>query len=335
MDEEMAAKVSIRFNMTGSEADPELRALRYRAAIDMAEFADKNGFTGINFEEHHCAENGWLPSPLTMASAAAARTDRVQIGVTALLVALYDPIRLAEDIAVVDLLSRGRMTFVAGMGYREEEYRANNKPWARRGEWMDHVLETLLKAWGEEPFEYNGLTLQVTPKPFSQPHPMFLLGGMSKAAARRAARLGLAFAPPAPMPELEAYYYEQLKVSGKQGFVCTPRDDFSCLFLDNNPESAWGELGEYFLNEVQEYSSWYKEGLYRPMEMPAGSVDELRASGLYEIITPEECISRHRADPDYQALLHPLCGGIPVERAWDCLHLYRDEVMPEVASHSP
>ena len=94
---------NLRLNMTGAEADPEQRALRYRCAIDMAEYADRNGFSSVNVEEHHVAENGWLPSPLTMAAAIAGRTDQCSIGVMALLVSLYDPIRLAEDIAVIDL----------------------------------------------------------------------------------------------------------------------------------------------------------------------------------------------------------------------------------------
>ena len=162
----------------------------------MAAYADANQFSSINLEEHHCADNGWLPSPLTMAAAIAARTENASIGVMALLVSLYDPIRLAEDIAVIDILSKGRFNFIAGMGYREIEYHAMNKPFATRGKWMDHVLETLLLAWADQPFEYQGKMVNVTPKPFSQPHPMFLVGGMSKPAARRAARLGLPFAPP-------------------------------------------------------------------------------------------------------------------------------------------
>ncbi len=323
----MAAIASIRFNMTGSESDPARRAQRYQAAIDIAAYADQHGFTAVNFEEHHCAENGWLPSPLTMAAATAARTERVQIGVMALLVALYDPVRLAEDIAVVDLLSRGRLNFVAGMGYREVEFRATNKPWDTRGEWMDHVLETLLKAWSDEPFDYQGMRMNVTPKPYTRPHPMFLVGGMSKPAARRAARFGLPFAPPSAMPELEALYYQELERHGKQGFVYTPRADFSCLFIDEHPEQAWQELGPYFLNEAAEYSSWAEQGLFRPMEMPATNLEALRASGFYEIVTPEECLRRHRADPDYQATLHPLCGGIPVPRAWHCVELYHRQVL--------
>lgn len=138
---------------------------------------------------------------------------------------------------MLDLLSKGRLSFIAGMGYRELEFHAANKPLQGRGEWMDHVLETLLQAWSGEGFEYKGRQVQVTPKPFSQPHPMFLVGGMSKQAARRAARFGLPFAPPSPMPELEAVYYEELKAHGKQGFVYTPREDVSCLTTSSRREN--------------------------------------------------------------------------------------------------
>ena len=126
---------NLRLNLTGAERDAAARSDRYRAAIDMAAYADAKGFASVNVEEHHVAENGWLPSPLTMAAAIATRTERVNIGIMALLVSLYDPIRLAEDIAVVDLLSRGRLTFIAGMGYRPIEFHVTNKPWAQRGEW--------------------------------------------------------------------------------------------------------------------------------------------------------------------------------------------------------
>ena len=100
------ANSNLRINMTGTESEPNARAKRYQTAIDMAAYADQHGFTSVNVEEHHLADNGWLPSPITMASAIAARTDHVGIGVMALLVSLYDPIRLAEDLAVLDLLAK-------------------------------------------------------------------------------------------------------------------------------------------------------------------------------------------------------------------------------------
>ena len=162
---------NLRLNLTGAEADPALRSLRYRTALDMAEYADRNGFSSVNVEEHHVADNGWLPSPLTMASAIAGRTEQCSIGVMALLVALYDPIRLAEDIAVVDLLSEGRLNFVAGMGYREIEYHIANKPFAERGKWMDHVLETLLQAWQDAPLNTMANWSTLHPSPSADPTP--------------------------------------------------------------------------------------------------------------------------------------------------------------------
>jgi alkanesulfonate monooxygenase SsuD/methylene tetrahydromethanopterin reductase-like flavin-dependent oxidoreductase (luciferase family) len=323
----MAVNSNLRLNMTGAEEDASLRSLRYRTALDMAVYADQQGFAHVNVEEHHVARNGWLPSPLTMAAAIAARTERVNIGVMALLVSLYDPIRLAEDITVIDLISQGRLSFIAGMGYREIEFHVTNKPYAARGEWMDHVLETLLQVWGDEPFEYKGKLVNVTPKPCSRPHPPFLVGGMSKPAARRAARLGLPFAPPLADPELESYYHEQLARYGKQGFVYTPPADFSVLFIDEDPDRAWHELGQYFLNEVMEYSSWRTEGVNRPLEFNSDSVDALRAEKRFEIITPAECLRRHRERDDFFATIHPLIGGMPLERAWQCLHLYTEQVL--------
>lgn len=324
----MTATASLRINMTDHGADADQRAQRYRAAIDMAAYVDQAGFANINLEEHHLAANGWLPSPLTMAAAVAARTERAGISIGALLVSLYDPVRLAEDLAVIDLLSNGRLTFIAGLGYRDIEFHALNKPWQQRGAWMDHVIDTLLKAWSGEAFDYNGREIRVTPVPKSKPHPFFLLGGMSRAAAKRAARFGIPFSPPTPMPELEAYYHEQLKAFGKTGFVYTPPEDFSILFIDNDPERAWQEIGPYFLNEVREYSSWKQEGLLRPLEFESASIEALRDSRRYEILTPEQCRARHQQrGSKFTATLHPLVGGVPLDRAWQCLRLYVDEVL--------
>jgi alkanesulfonate monooxygenase SsuD/methylene tetrahydromethanopterin reductase-like flavin-dependent oxidoreductase (luciferase family) len=320
---------NLRINMTGTPSDPQQAATRYNAALDMAAYADRMGFASVNVEEHHCADNGWLPSPLTMAAAIAARTERCSVGVMALLVSLYDPVRLAEDLAVIDLISRGRLSFVAGMGYREIEFHALDKPFATRGAWMDHVLETVLQAWGDEPFEYNGRLINVTPKPCRKPHPLFMVGGMSKPAARRAGRLGLPFAPPVANPDLEALYYETLAQHGHRGgFVYSPPEDFSVLFLAEDPDAAWAALGEYFLVEAVEYSSWHEEGLQRPLEFASSSAEALRAERRYEIITPAECIARHRAAPDFFATIHPLIGGVPLEQAWRCLELYAERVLP-------
>ena len=109
----------------------------------------------------------------------------------AIVAPLYDPLRLAEDIAVLDLSSGGRLITVAGIGYRPEEYAALGRDFERRGALQDEALETLLSAWTGELFDYRGRKVRVTPRPYTRPHPMLFVGGSSRPAARRAARLGL------------------------------------------------------------------------------------------------------------------------------------------------
>lgn len=336
---------TLRINMTGHSVDPQREAERYGAALDMAEYADREGFALVNLEEHHCAEIGWLPAPLVMAGAVVGRTQRIQIRICALLITLYDPVRLAENITVLDLMSRGRVLCVLGQGYRPIEFHALDKDWERRGENTDFILETLLKAWSGEPFEYRGQRIRVTPMPYSRPHPPLQYGGMSRAAARRAARFGLPFYPPAPMPELEKEYQAELQRLGTKGYAASPGPEASLLFIDENPERAWEELGPYLLSEAREYSSWRREGVERPYEAGAAApvsdsmvsesitLAQLRAQKRYEIITPRECRQRiQAAGARYDPILHPLCGGIPVERAWRSLELYVEQVLkPERA----
>jgi alkanesulfonate monooxygenase SsuD/methylene tetrahydromethanopterin reductase-like flavin-dependent oxidoreductase (luciferase family) len=316
----------LRLNMTGLCEDAADESERYRTALDMAVYAEQQGFDVVAFEEHHCADNGWLPSPLTMAAMVIARTERIRVNVTALLVTLYDPVRLAEEIAILDLVSRGRFSFVAGLGYRPVEYAATGKSWADRGKLMDEAIETLLSAWSGEPFTIRGQTIRVTPTPMTRPHPFFFIGGMSAAAARRAARFGLPFCPPMPRPDLEEIYRAELARLGKQGFYHDPGPGNSMTVIDPDPEQAWNELAPYFLREAQEYSGWKREGVVRPSEDEVNDIGDLRALGRYEILTAGDCRARIEAASSHTAVVHPLAGGIPLERAWQILRRYAEEV---------
>ncbi len=327
----MSVTTALRINMTGMSDDPAEESRRYRAALDMAAHAEASGFDIVNLEEHHCAENGWLPSPLTLAAMIIARTQRIRVTVTALLVTLYDPVRLAEDIAILDLVSQGGFSFVAGLGYRPVEYHATGRRWEDRGRLMDETIETLLTAWKGEPFEYRGQTIRVTPRPMSRPHPFFFIGGMSAVAARRAARFGLPFHPPMRQPELEAIYHAELARVGKQGFVYSPGDANSMLFIEDDPERAWEDLAPYFLRELREYGEWKQVGIPRPSEEDVSTAAELREQKRFEILTPQACIERYRNRASSTAVLHPLAGGIPLDRAWTSFRRFTDEVLPAIS----
>ncbi|WP_405516391.1 LLM class flavin-dependent oxidoreductase [Streptomyces canus] len=318
----------VRFNLVEPGATPASLSARYRAALDMAAYADEHGITTVQTEEHHGVDNNWLPSPFAFAGAVFGATRRIAVTVSAVIGPLHDPLRLAEEIAVLDLLSGGRLVTVAGIGYRPEEYALFDVEWRRRGRLQDELLETLLKAWTGEEFEYRGRTVRITPRPFTDPHPLLLVGGSSKAAARRAARLGLPFFPSAHLPELEAYYKERLVEYGTEGWTMMPTAETPLLHIAENPDEAWARHGEHFLHEARTYASWQSGDIRSAVRSAAASVEELRAEGVYRILTPDECVEQGLDN----LVLHPLAGGMPVEEGWRSLRLFAERVLPALNS---
>ncbi|MFB7538494.1 LLM class flavin-dependent oxidoreductase [Streptomyces zaomyceticus] len=318
----------VRFNLVDPDATPESLSERYRAAVRMAAHADRHGVDTVQTEEHHGVENNWLPSPFAFAGAVFGATERIAVTVSAIIGPLHDPLRLAEDIAVLDLLSGGRLVTVAGIGYRPEEYEERGVDWGRRGKLQDLLLETLLTAWTGEPFTYRGRTVRVTPRPFTQPHPMLLVGGSSRAAARRAARLGLPFFPSAHLPELEAYYRERCAEYGTEGWTMMPAEVTPLLHLSEDPDRTWAEYGKHFLHEARTYASWQSKDIRSAVRSAATTVAELRAEGVYRVVTPEECLTLGLES----LVLHPLCGGMPVEEGWRSLRLFCEDVLPRLTA---
>ncbi|MCW2871559.1 LLM class flavin-dependent oxidoreductase [Actinacidiphila oryziradicis] len=321
----------VRLNLVdpGPGDTPGALSGRYRTAVEMAAYADDHGVTTIQTEEHHGSPDGWLPSPLVFAGAVLGATRRIAVTVSALIGPLYDPLRLAEDIAVLDLTGGGRLVTVAGIGYRPEEYAAQGVDWRNRGALQDEILQTLLSAWTGEPFPYRGRTVRVTPRPYSRPHPLLLVGGSSRAAARRAARLGLPFFPSAHLPELEAYYHARRAEYGTDGWCLMPPGPVPLLHLAEDPDRAWASYGHHLLHEARTYASWQSADIRSAVRSGAASVADLRREGIYRIITPQTCLALAEAAGDRASLvLHPLCGGMPVEEGWRSLHLFAERVLP-------
>ncbi|MFG3348350.1 LLM class flavin-dependent oxidoreductase [Streptomyces sp. NPDC048018] len=318
----------VRFNLVAPHADPVSLSARYRAAVEMAAHADAHGVDTVQTEEHHGAANNWLPSPFAFAGAVFGATRRIAVTVSAIIGPLYDPLRLAEEIAVLDLLSGGRLVTVAGIGYRPEEYEERGVDWGRRGRLQDVLLETLLAAWSGEPFTYQGRTVRITPRPLTRPHPLLLVGGSSKAAARRAARLGLPLFPSAHLPELETYYQEQCAAYGTEGWTMMPARETPLLHVAEDPDRTWAEYGEHFLHEARTYASWQSKDIRSAVRSTAATVPELRAEGVYRVVTPEECVALG-GELD-SLVLHPLCGGMPVEEGWRSVRLFCDAVLPRL-----
>jgi alkanesulfonate monooxygenase SsuD/methylene tetrahydromethanopterin reductase-like flavin-dependent oxidoreductase (luciferase family) len=302
------------------------------AALDMAAWGEGNGALAVVLSEHHGSPDGFLPSPLVAASAMAARTESLPIMLAALILPLYDPVRLAEDMIVLDHVSRGRVSHVLALGYRPEELELFGLTMGDRARVVEEKLEVLLAALrGEQRVDRPERRGAVTPPPFTPGGPRLSYGGSSVAAARRAARFGLDLFAQTDTPALaEAYQQECARLGREPGSMTLP-DPTSpfAVFVADDLDAAWDELGPHLLHDATTYAAWNEGDRSTASLSRSGTVEDLRVErGAHRILTVDEAVE-HVRRTGYLAL-HPLCGGIPPEVAWPYLRRVADEVLPRV-----
>jgi alkanesulfonate monooxygenase SsuD/methylene tetrahydromethanopterin reductase-like flavin-dependent oxidoreductase (luciferase family) len=319
----------LRFDMRAKDG-PATAADLYGAALEMAAFAERHGAAAAVVSEHHASPDGYLPAPLVLASAIAARTTRLPIQVAALLLPLHDPVELAEQMAVLDLLSRGRVSYVCAVGYRPEEYALFGRDFRARGRRMEECLAVLRRAWSGETFEYEGRRVCVTPQPATKGGPLLFMGGNSAAVVRRAARLGMGMLTQGGDAALEHVYREACAEHGTtpQLFINPTAGVPTSCFVAEDPERAWREIGPYLLHDAQMYAAWMGESGAISKSV-ATTVDALRReNGAYRIFTPEQAVLQIQTAG--MLMLQPLSGGIPPKLAWPSLELLASKVLPAV-----
>src|SRR5207253_5634543 len=136
----------------------------YRDMLDCLPRAEELGYESVFVASHHVQPDGWCPSPLVALAAAAARTERMRLGTGALLVPLYAPFKLAEDVAVLDNLSGGRVVLGVAPGYVSEEFLAHGIRRAERVARMEEALDLLVAAWTQERVSFRGEFFAVEPE---------------------------------------------------------------------------------------------------------------------------------------------------------------------------
>jgi alkanesulfonate monooxygenase SsuD/methylene tetrahydromethanopterin reductase-like flavin-dependent oxidoreductase (luciferase family) len=301
-------------------------AERLSAVLAMAEWGEARGALMISLSEHHGSADGYLPSALPMAAAVAARTSTVRIGINALIAPFHDPLRLAEDIAVVDQISGGRLDVTLGAGYVHEEFAMFGVPMSERPKRITETVHALRSAWTGEPFEFRGRTVRVTPIPAQPGGPRLVLGGSSEGAARRAARIGDGFIP--SEPEIYQHYRDECVALGKPDPGEWPGGGNLTTFLADDPEKGWQELAPYLLHEMNAYGAWQAVDKLATGYRPVEDLDELKASGRYRVVRAEEYLEELRAaGPLAFSMVHPMAGGIPPALAWDQLERFDTQVL--------
>jgi alkanesulfonate monooxygenase SsuD/methylene tetrahydromethanopterin reductase-like flavin-dependent oxidoreductase (luciferase family) len=301
----------------------------YRTMIEQCGWADAHGFDSVVLGEHHGSEDGYLPAASMAAAAIAGGTSQLKLR-PMVMAPFCDPVRLAEELAVLDQLSGGRLTPIVLGGYRRAEFDMFGVDRRDRPRLLEECVETLKLAWTGQPFDYRGRTIQVTPTPFQVPRPTIVVGGTSTAGARRAARIGDQFQPGEP-GHWRAYVEECERLGRDPGH--RERSGPVFLYVTNDPDRAWRDVGPYVLHHVHMYGVWTREDLGYDSKLfpPAETIEDLQRDEGYQVVTPEECVALSaRWHPDGALLFHPLMGGLPPELSWASLRLFEHEVLPNL-----
>jgi alkanesulfonate monooxygenase SsuD/methylene tetrahydromethanopterin reductase-like flavin-dependent oxidoreductase (luciferase family) len=294
----------------------------YAAASEMSAWAETRGCVAAVLCEHHCAEDGYLPSPLLLGAAIAARTKQLMLNLVILL-PFYDVARLAEDMSVLDHISAGRATYVFGIGYRKQEYDHFGLSLSDRGRLADEKLGLLRRLLAGEQVTHAGRRMKVTPRPRTAEGPMMSWGGASIAAARRAGRNGLGLLANGSVPGMQEAYETACREYGfEPGFMLIPeRDAATNCFVAEDVDAAWDEIGMYLLHDAMAYSEWNPDNTVSANITTAKTIDELRyESTSHVILTVEEARKRLAAGEVFN--INPLCGGIPPAIAWRYLERF-------------
>jgi alkanesulfonate monooxygenase SsuD/methylene tetrahydromethanopterin reductase-like flavin-dependent oxidoreductase (luciferase family) len=339
--ETRSVRLSVKYDLRAPAFGASLDAL-YRTCIEQCEAVDGLGFERAFFAEHHGSEDRYCPSPVTIAAAVASRTKQLRLSPAALLAPLHHPLRVAEELAVLDQISAGRVDVIIGAGYVEEEFAMFGADLSTRGRAVSTLVSTLKDAWTGEPFEFEGKMRRVTPPPHAQPRPQIWLGGMSKAAALRAAREADGFWP--INNSLVDVYLEERHRLGLEpgstaplGYSVVPFESPRFVHITDDPDRDWARILPYAVHEVANYATMLKDAPQSARANVASAFTQdttteeaVRHGGSYVVLTPEECIEMYRplAKVGGMVMLHPLLSGLEPELSWSSLQLFTDKVLP-------
>ncbi len=325
----MGVRLALRYDMRAPSfgAAPEVL---YPAAVDQCAMADAAGFDTVFLAEHHAAEDGYCPSPITLAAAMMARTTRMRVHFSAIIAVLHNPIQLAEDLAVLDLISGGRVEMTLGIGYRLHEYAIFGVEKSRRVKILESLITVMEQAWTGEPFEFQGQTVRILPRPVQRPRPPIYIGGSTEASAVRAARYGDDFMP--ATASLYDRYNEELERLGKPPRPRPRPKGPLFLFVTDDPERDWPVVAPHVIYTSNSNAEWAKErGVGATPYPPLRDVDDLKASPQFAVVPPEDCVELiAKIGPEADITLHPLMGGLAPEHGTANVERFITDVLPEL-----
>jgi probable F420-dependent oxidoreductase len=314
----------------------------YRDIIEMTKTVETAGLDAAWVSEHHFSEDNYLPSLLVMLSAMAAATERIELGTGVVLAPFHDPIRLAEDYAVVDQISNGRVICGLGIGWRDEEFREFNISTKSRVRRLEEVTEILRLAWNEDRFSFSGRhysydRVAVTPKPARVPP--ILIGGFVDAAIRRAGRIGDGYISSRAQPERVAESFamasEEREGAGKSGPPIAAV--LINAYVTEEPDRDWAMVRDGIGHQLGVYAGW-RNGTDLPgVPLEVAPPDEETIRNITPYGTPDDVVEQLKptveallAYPESHLVVRLHYPGMDLEPGVRAIELFGREVAPRL-----
>lgn len=312
----------------------------YADYLALVRLVEEHGLDSAWVSEHHFSGDGYLPSLLVMLAAFAAVTSRIELGTGVVLAPFHDPLRLAEDFAVVDQLSAGRVICGLGIGWRDEEFRAFDIDVSTRTRRLTEIVAILRQAWEQDRVTFHGKhydyeSVAVTPKPARVPP--ILIGGFADAAIRRAGRIGDGYISSRAQPERVREAFEmasqEWEKAGKEGSPIVAL--LQNAFVTDDPERDWPLVAAGTGHQLGVYAGWRAgtdvEG--KPLQVMPPDDDDLRRTTAFG--TPDQVVDYLRdtaallsSYPDAHLILRLHYPGMDLEPAARAIELLGKEVAP-------
>ena len=309
----------------------------YREALEEVTRAEELGFDSVWMEEHHSVTNHYWPSPLTVLAGFATRTSRMTLGTDIVVAAFHHPVRLAEDVAMLDVMSGGRFVLGIAIGYKPDEFALYGVDLEKRGARFEEQLAIMQGLWTQEQIEFKGTyyTLQgrLEPKPVQQPHPPVWIGGWGDITLRRAATLADNWIP-GPTADLKRLLAGRKQFGERRTAAGRPAPAEWPLTRDviiAESDKRARELAEEHI--MVAYRREYAGGWRHPFidSSIATDLDRLMED-RFIIGGPEQCIAKIRRFVKQYGMTHLICRmffpGMPHAHIMRGIELIAREVMP-------
>jgi probable F420-dependent oxidoreductase len=310
----------------------------YREALEEVTRAEELGFDSVWMEEHHSVTNHYWPSPLTVLAGFATRTARMMLGTDILVAPFHHPVRLAEDVALLDVMSSGRMTLGIAIGYKPDEFALYGVDLEKRGARLEEQLAIAKGLWSGEHVQFHGRYYRVDgrlePLPVTRPHPPVWIGGWGDLTLRRAALLGDNWIP-GPTADLrrlldgKRQFLDHRKAAGRTEPIVEWPLTRDVIIADTDQRAR--DLAEQHI--MVAYRKEYAGGFRHPFidASVATDLDKLMAD-RFIIGGPEQCVRQIRRFVAQYGVTHLICRtffpGMPHAHIMRELELLAREVMP-------